>query len=442
MNKNDLITLKIEGYSSAGEGVSRRGGRVVFTRQALLGETVEARVLKVSGRVCWAGVERVLEASGERVRPACPNFGRCGGCDFLHMTYAEELRQKKQRVVDAFSRIGGLEAPSPADPVPSPLIEGYRNKTIFRVGRTPLGKTVTGFYRERSRDVVPCPDCLVQGKSSLKAAEAFREWADREKLDGGAARHLFVREGDGVQVALVTPGPGLAKADGLVSFLLGRLPEIASILLIADNKIKGPALAGNLKVLHGADYLEDSVAGLRYRLDPRAFYQINRPQAENLYAEVKRLAGLQAGDSLLDLYCGAGAVALTLAGAGVDVRGADNVPESIENATANAFINNIPQAKFMLADAAEAAARLQKMRVAPGVVTVDPPRKGLAPEVIDAVALLRPEKIIYASCDPATLARDVRLFAGRRYDLAETKIIDMFPRCAHVETIVKLVRNS
>jgi 23S rRNA (uracil1939-C5)-methyltransferase len=437
MTKNDILTLTIVGYTSAGYGAARFDGRAVFVRRAILGETVRARVVKTSSSAVYAIIESVLETSPERVTPACPHFGRCGGCDFLHMTYKEELRSKRRRVSDALRRIGGADIALP-EIIASPCAEKYRNKVIFEVGVSPDGRAVTGFYRERSHDIIPIETCLIQPDAALRSAAAVREWMDSSRVPPTLVRRLFFREGHGAQIAVVTRRAELPRRSSLVAALRERVPETMSVLQIVNKSEGNTALAGDIRALYGSEYLEDTLCGLNFRLSPRAFYQVNKPQAERLYAEVGRLTDPLRTDAALDLYCGAGTITLMLSKLAGRVYGAEIVPEAVADARLNASRNGVENTEFLLGDAGEAARRLEASGVVPDIVTVDPPRKGLAPDVVDTIARLAPRRVIYVSCDPATLARDVKLFAGRGYALSEARTFDMFPRCAHVETAALL----
>jgi 23S rRNA (uracil1939-C5)-methyltransferase len=441
VEKNELLTLTTNGYSASGDGVARHEGRAVFVRRALSGETVKARVVKTSASAVFAQVERVLEPSPERITPACPNFGRCGGCDFLHMTYAEELRCKRMRVSDALRRIGGSNIEI-SGAVPSPMTERYRNKAVFEAGRALDGRAVTGFYRARSHEIVPCESCLIQSETSLRAAGAVREWMDAARVPEGFVRRVFVREGCGTQIAVVTSSAEPPRREWLVSSLRERVPETSGILQIAGSGAGNAALAGELRVLYGSPYLDDTLCGLTLKLSPRAFYQVNRPQAENLYGEVARLAALKKGDTAFDLYCGAGAIALVLAKYAGQVYGAEIVQDAVANARTNAALNGITNARFLSGDAGDAARRLELAGATPAVIAVDPPRKGLTPEIIAAIVRLAPRRVIYISCDPATLARDIKLFAKHAYAAAEAGAFDMFPRCAHIECCCSLVNTG
>jgi 23S rRNA (uracil1939-C5)-methyltransferase len=356
------------------------------------------------------------------------------------MTYAEELRCKRARVSDALRRIGGVDIHLP-DVAPSPEIEKYRNKAVFEAGRSRDGHAVVGFFRARSHDIVPVETCLIQTDAAMRAAGAVREWMDAARAPDTLVRRVFCRAGLGAQIAVVTRGAELPRRGSLVAALRERVPEAVSVLQIVSRSDKNVGLAGEINVLHGEDYLEDTLCGLTLRLSPRAFYQVNRPQAENLYAEVARLAELRKTDTALDLYCGAGAIALTLAGRAAGVYGAEISPEAVADARLNAARNNIANALFMAGDAGDAVRRLTSSGVTPDVVAVDPPRRGLHPDVIEAIVNLAPRRAVYVSCDPATLARDLRAFAERGYAVSEARALDMFPRCAHAETVAVLTRQ-
>ena len=478
MIKNDIVTLTINGYASGGDGVAHPAGRellhqavgdghstppqaanspasdvgtgrgrAVFVRRALRGETVEAHILKVSKTAIFAKVARVITPSPERLEPECPHYNLCGGCALQHMSYAEELRYKRERVADALQRLGGVTVELP-ECIPSPSIAGYRNKAIFEVS-VRNGAARIGFYREHSHDIISVTTCLIQSEAANLAADTLREWVAQQNVADGAIRGLFVRDGDGgIQVALVTPNKKLAGIQAFIEMLTARLTKPVSVMTITQKVASNVALSGELRRISGTDFLEDTmhVAGneLRFRLSPRSFYQVNRAQAEQLYDEAIRLAALREDDVALDLYCGAGTITLALAKSApksVRLIGAEIVADAVENARENARLNGITNAEFILADVVDTATNLAAQGITPRVVVVDPPRKGLAPQVIVSIAAMLPERIVYVSCDPATLARDIKLFAAEGYGLTEARAFDMFPRCAHVESVVLLSRN-
>ena len=447
LTKNELHIVTITGYTSEGEGVARVDGQVVFVKGAIAGEVLKIRILKAGKTVAWARIEAILSPMPHRAVPACPAYGPCGGCDFLHMDYTEELRLKENRVADAMARVGNLDAPV------APIIAAkeqshYRNKAIFAVGDGP----VTGFYRRRSHAVVPVEKCLIQTDAANRAASALREWmsandvlAYNEAAHDGLIRHLFVREAHStgeIAICVVAAKAALPHQDALIETFRRHCPEVAGIVLCVNPESGNVALQGDVHTLWGEAYLADTICGLTFRLSPRSFFQINPPQAERLYAKTLEYANLTGTEIVLDLYCGTGAITLVMAQHARHAIGAEIVDMAVRDARENAKANSIANAEFLLADAAVAADGLKRRGLAPDVVVVDPPRKGLAPAVIGHIADMAPRRIVYVSCDPATLARDLKLLAERGYRTQEVTPVDMFPRCAHVECVALLQRED
>jgi len=435
LSKNDIITLEVSGYSSEGYGIARHDGIAVFVKQALRGEMVQARILKVLKNAAYAKIENIITPSAERVTPDCPHYPKCGGCALRHMSYAEELRFKRQRVSDALSRIGGVDIDIP-EVVPSPLETRYRNKAIFEVGIA-NGKAVTGFFRERTHEIIPVDDCLLQTIPANTAARVLRGFMD--EYGAPNIRNLFVRSGENAAQIVVVAASKVKHADALVSALKKQIPNATSIIECINREDTNVVLKGEFKTLFGVPYFEDTLCGGDFRLSPQAFYQINRAQAENLYNRAVKFAALEPDQTALDLYCGAGTITLALAKTGAKIYGAEIVPEAIENAKENAYRSGITNAEFLCGDAAAAAETFARRGIKPDAVVVDPPRKGLSPETAAAVAALAPKRIVYVSCDPATLARDIKLFAQSGYRCERVQPFDMFPRTPHVECAALLV---
>ncbi len=449
IKKNALYKVTIEGYTHEGDGVTHIDGRVVFVKGALQGEMCEVKVLKDSKNIIYAKLDKLLSPSPSRIEPSCPNFGKCGGCDLLHMDYAEELQLKRRRVEDALRRIGGLDVPITGI-VGSDLIENYRNKAIYAVGKNE-GRTVTGFYRERSHDIVPTEKCLIQADVSDRAAAAVRRWMDQyfvtaysEERRSGVIRHVFCRYAVATkkaQVTIVSYEKDLPHPDALIKEIRRQCPETAGIVLNINRTRGNTVLAGEFKTLWGDDFIVDELCGLKFKLSPRSFYQINSAQAEKLYAKALEYAALTGIETVLDLYCGTGTITLVMAGKAKHAVGAEIVEAAILDAWENAGLNDIKNVEFICADANDAAIELKAKGVLPDVVIVDPPRKGLAPDVIETIATLSPSRVVYVSCDPATLARDLKIFEAKGFKAVEATAFDMFPKCAHVETVVKLDRS-
>ena len=441
MTKNDIVELRIDGYSSGGDGVAHHEGRAVFVRRALMGELVSARILKASRTAVFAKIEELIEASPERNEPECEHFGKCGGCSLMHMSYVEELRYKHSRVSDALRRIGGVELEL-APVVPSPEISRYRNKAIFEVGFE-NGVPVKGFYRERSHDIVAVSDCRIQSHLANRAAAVVCDWMAQNKVPDGLIRYVFCRTAadGGVQLVIVSYRRRLPESHLLVKMLCARVPELRGIALCVNSAPGNAVLSGDIRTIYGEDQLTDVLCGHEFSLSPQAFYQVNHAQAEQLYECAVAFAALGKGEHAVELYCGAGTITLALARDAGFVYGVEIVPEAVENARKNAAKNGVENVEFILGDAGDAANALAQSDTAPVVVVVDPPRKGLSPEAVATILKASPQRVVYVSCDPATLARDVKLLGGGGYAVAKAKAFDMFPRCAHVETVILLTKN-
>ena len=446
--KNASLTLEITGYTAEGMGVARWEGRVVFIPGTILGERWEVQLLKVKTNVAWGRAVRLLVPSPEHVELDCPLAGRCGGCQYRHMTYEEELRAKRQRVQDALTRVGGvsLELPQVLR-AENPL--RYRNKVQFPVAQEKRGLAV-GYYRARSHDVLDVDDCLLQPETVTTLRRAFKGWMERYRVPAydegtcqGLIRHLYVRTNQAGEAlcCVVANGTRLPHAPELVQALRQAAPALAGLVLNTNTKDTNVILGPNYRTIWGRDFLEERLCGMTFRLSVPSFFQINRAQTERLYAQALEFAGLTGQETVLDLYCGIGTISLALAQRAGQVIGAEIVPEAVQDAQANAARNQVPNARFLCGDAGEAAFQLAAEGVRPQVICVDPPRKGLAPEVPEILASMAPERIVYVSCDPATLARDVKRFGELGYPAVKAQAVDLFPRTAHVETVVLLGRE-
>ena len=443
LQKNEIQTAQINGYTSDGQGVAKINGQVVFVKGAIDGETCTIRILKATKTVAWAKIEEILTPSPHRVTPSCPVYGACGGCDLLHMDYAEELRLKHRRVADALERVGGLHVPI-APIIAAQAQNHYRNKAIFAVGPGP----VTGFFRRRSHQIIPITACLIQREVAGRAALALREWmgtygipAYDENTQQGIVRHLFVRQArcsGQTMVCLVVKTGAVPHREALVEITRRHCPEVSGILLCINGDPGNTVLRGKLHTLWGDATLREQLLGLSFRLSPFSFFQVNPAQAEKLYAKARAYANLSGNEGVLDLYCGTGTITLILAQEARFALGAEIVEEAVRDAWENAGINGIEKAEFILADAAVAAQTLKNRGISPHVVVVDPPRKGLSPDVMQTIAEIGPGRVVYVSCDPATLARDLKRFGELGYGTKEVTPVDMFPRCAHVESVALL----
>ena len=442
LQKNQLHTATITGYSEEGLGVARIDGRVIFVHGGVRGETCSIRILKLLKNVAFARVEEILEGAPGRQVPDCPHYPACGGCDFRHLTYEEELEAKRQRVEDALRRIGGADV-TVTEILASPQTEGYRNKSQFPV--SPEG--LAGFYRARTHQVIPASDCLLQSPQAGAIARAVEDYlrengvaAYDEERHEGLLRHIFVRTNSAGQVlvCLIVNGDRLPREEDLIRRVRGACPDTVGVVLSANTRRTNVVLGDRYRTLWGQDYLEDTLCGITFRLAIPAFYQVNRRQAERLYEKALELAELTGEETVLDLYCGAGTITLVMARKAKRAIGAEIVPEAVENARENALRNGITNAEFFCGDAAAVAEKLAAEKLRPDVVVVDPPRKGLEESVIVSIADMAPQRVVYVSCDPGTLARDVKRFRERGYTLQKAVAADLFPRTKHVETVTLL----
>lgn len=446
LEKNRIYRAHIDGYSSEGLGIARIDGQVVFVHGAVRGETCDVLVMKVLKNAAFGKIAALAEPSPARRQPDCPYYGRCGGCDFRHMSYEEELWAKRARVQDALTRIGGAEV-TVEEILGAEQPLHYRNKSIYPI--SPAGEV--GFYRARSHQVVHVEHCLIQKPEADALAQAVRDYIARfqvepynEATGRGLLRHLYVRtscRGESLACLLIN-GSRLPHEQELVDMLRAAAPGVCGVVL-GENTRRGNAILGDrYRTLWGRDYLTDTLCGLELRLSVPSFYQVNHDQAQRLYEKALEYAGLTGRELAVDLYCGAGTITQVLARRARHVIGGEIVPEAIRDAEDSARRNGVENVEFLCGDASRLAAELRQRGLRPDVICVDPPRKGLAPDVVEAAASMTPGRIVYVSCDPATLARDVARFALLGYRPVRACAVDLFPGTAHVETVCLLVLRN
>ena len=447
--KNEIYETTIVDYTAEGMGVARIEGCAVFIPNAIAGELCRVRIEKV-GKTWAAGkIVEILERSRHRVNRACPVAKLCGGCDFHHMDYEEELHLKAQRVRDCLNRIGGEQL----EDVPilgAPSCENYRNKAQYPVA-SKNGRVYAGFFKAGTHQVVENDRCGILPPEMDRVKDAvigyaneFRISAYDETAHQGLLRHIYVRRGavsGQILVCLAINGRKIPKEAALIA-RLQKIPGFTTLVLSVNTKKGNAVLGDEFITLCGPGHIEDTLCGLNFRLSPRSFYQVNHHQAQRLYRCAIQQAGITKDDTVLDLYCGVGTITLAMAAAAGKVIGVEVVAQAVEDARDNAKRNGIENAEFFCGDAGQAALALEKQGIRADVVVVDPPRKGLNGDTIEALARFAPRRIVYVSCDPATLARDVALLKERGYALKTATAADLFPRCAHVESIVCLTKTE
>lgn len=451
LQKNEIIQLNITALTSDGDGVARTDeGIVMFVPNTAVGDVIKARILKVKKNVAYGKVEGILTPSPDRITPDCPVSRQCGGCVYRHISYDAELRAKRQKVVDCITRIGKLDGGLVKNIIPSKNINAYRNKAMIPVGLDKDGAVTMGFYARHSHRIVPCIDCRLSPDIFNRITADFYAFISERPglvytdVNRSGVRHLYLRYAEATGDVMVCIVAGKRRFDGdtvLFNSLSEKYPQIKSIVVNVNPDDTNVILGEKCDTVYGDDCIGDVLCGLRFDIAPRSFYQVNRTQAERLYGKAGEYAALTGDEVLLDLYCGAGTIGLSMARDCKELIGVEIIPEAIDNANANAARNGINNARFLCADAAQAAAKLKGEGTAPDVIIVDPPRKGLTPDLIRTIAEMRPARVVYVSCDPATLARDLALFTDQNYSVKEITPVDLFPRTAHVESVVLLSRK-
>ena len=447
--KNQIYEAVVTDYTAEGQGVAHIEGCAVFIPNAIRGEKYMVRIEKAQKTWAAGKIVEILEKSPHRVNRECPVAKLCGGCDFWHMDYEEETALKADRVKNCLNRIGG-ENLTEVPILSAPSCYGYRNKAQYPVAAK-KGRAFAGFFRAGTHSVVENRRCLILPAETDRVKDAVMDYANQLRVTAydetackGLLRHIYVRRGavsGQILVCLVVNGRSIPKAHELIG-RLKKIPGFTTLVLSVNTKKGNAVLGDEFITLYGPGFIEDTLCGLTFRLSPRSFYQVNHHQAQRLYEAAITQAEITKEDTVLDLYCGVGTITLAMASAAGKVIGLEVVPQAVEDAKDNARRNGIENAEFFCGDAGQAALELEKQGIKADVVVVDPPRKGLNADTIEALSRFAPRRIVYVSCDPATLARDVALLKQRGYELKNAMAADLFPRCAHVETVVLLSREK
>ena len=449
LEKNQIYETTVTDYTTEGQGIAHIDGITVFIPNAIVGERVRVRIESL--RKTWAAgkITEILEKSPHRVSRECPVAKLCGGCDFWHMDYTEETRLKADRVKTCLNRMAGEQL----EEIPilaAPTCHGYRNKAQYPVS-SKKGRAYAGFFRAGTHDVVENSRCLILPRETDAVKDTVVDYVNQYHIPAydeiahkGLLRHIYVRRGavsGQILVCLVCNGERIPHVPELVE-RLKKIPGFTTLVLSVNTK-KGNAVLGDKFItLYGPGFIEDTLCGLNFRLSPRSFYQVNHHQAQRLYQAAIDQAAITKEDLVLDLYCGVGTITLAMAASAGKVIGVEVVEQAVEDARDNAKRNGIENAEFFCGDAGQAALRLEQQGIRPDVITVDPPRKGLNADTIEAITRMAPKRLVYVSCDPATLARDVALLKQRGFTLKSAQAADLFPRCAHVETVVLLSKGE
>lgn len=447
IKKNDDIKLNIESLTSEGSAVGHYNGIAVFVRGAVPGDIIVAHIIKTSKRYAIGIIKDIITASPSRIKSDCPVSDKCGGCSFRNMTYDEELKYKRSRVIDAVERIGHIKT-KVTDIVKADSVYNYRNKAQYPVSICD-GELFAGFYAYKSHRIIGCNDCKLQSPDFNACLDVFAQWVQHsgvtsydENTGRGVLRHIYLRKafstGEIMACAVINSNT-LPDSKYLVDTL--KTVDGVKSICVNVNKSKSNVILGNdTKTIWGSDTICDELLGKKFVISPNSFYQVNRAQCEKLYSKAAEYAALTGNETVLDLYCGVGTIGITMADKAKQIIGVEIVPQAIENAKINAKLNNVDNAEFLCGDAYFAAEELKRRNIKPDVIVLDPPRKGCQKELLEIINSMSPKKIVYVSCDSATLARDLAILDEYGYKTNQITPVDMFPRTPHVECVAMLTK--
>ena len=446
--KNDLVTVKIEDMGHDGEGIGKAEGYTLFIKDTVIGDVVEAKIMKMKKNYGYARLVRVLAASKDRTEPKCSVARACGGCQLQFLTYEKQLEFKKNKVVGNLERIGGFSDISVEKVMGMENPWRYRNKAQFPVGKDKEGNLITGFYAGRTHSIIPNTNCYLGVEVNEEILNAVLDYMRENHVEPydevtgkGLVRHILIRYGfktKEIMVCIIINGRKIPNAAGLVE-KLKDISGMTSITLNVNTKRNNVILGNEILSLWGKEYITDYIGEVKYQISPLSFYQVNPVQTEKLYGTALEYAGLTGKEIVWDLYCGIGTISLFLAQKAQKVYGVEIVPAAIEDARKNAELNGIDNAEFFVGKAEEVLpAKYKEDGVYADVIVVDPPRKGCDGALIETMLSMKPERIVYVSCDSATLARDLKVLCEKEYQVEKVAVCDMFPGSVHVETVVLL----
>ena len=457
--KNDLTEIMITDMTNEGEGVGKADGFAFFVKDTLIGDEVRIRVTKLKRSYGYGRLEKILKPSADRVEPVCPVSRQCGGCQIQNMSYEAQLRYKENKVKNNLVRIGGFSKEY-IDGISAKIIGAdnrfnYRNKAQFPIGTDKDGNIIAGFYAGRTHSIIPCTDCAIGVRENDRILKKILELMNRyglsaydEKTGTGLLRHVLLRKGfhtGQIMICLVINGDDLPKKEKIIEGLLGLQEDlkkeygssIESISYSVNRADTNVIMGEDYRVIYGSDTIEDTLLGLRFSISPLSFYQVNPEQVEKLYEKAIEYADIAENEEVWDICCGIGTITLAMAKKASKVHGIEIVPQAIDDARENARRNGINNAEFICA-AAEDHLPANTEKINADVIVMDPPRKGMDPRALEAVLKTHPSKIVYVSCDSATLSRDLKILCDGGYELKKIQPVDMFPQTVHCEVIAAL----
>ena len=483
LKKDDQVTIEIEDIGTDGAGIGKADGYTLFVKDAVIGDIIKAKVIKAKKTYGYARLMEIITPSKDRVEPVCPVARQCGGCQIQQMSYSAQLKYKQKLVRDNLARIGGI---TDCEVLPVIGMENpfnYRNKAQYPVGRNKDGKVVIGFYAGRTHSIVDYTQCAIGAPENAQILEKIRTFITEnnisiydEQSHKGLIRHILIRTGKHtgqIMVCLIINGKTLPHADKLAD-CLKDINGMSSIMININKDKTNVILGSECSVIWGNSYIEDSICGIMFRISPLSFFQVNPVQTEKLYLKALEYAELTGNETVWDLYCGIGTISLLMATKARKVYGVEIVPQAIEDAKNNALRNSLNNAEFFVGKAEEVVPRIYDedmkkaenepvdskenskensglpdsasdesvMRINPDVVVVDPPRKGCDETLLDTIVKMNPKRIVYVSCDSATLARDLKYLAANGYEIARVQPVDQFAHTVHIETVILLSRTA
>ena len=454
VEKNKEYILDIISIGYEGEGIAKIEGYPIFIEGAILGEKVKALIVKVKKNYAYGKLIEVIESSSERIEPKCSIYKRCGGCTVQHMSYKKQLDYKFERVKDCITKIGGLSEELVKYPIGMDNPERYRNKVQLPVGMV-KGELNIGFYASRSHNIIDLDTCLIQDKVADRVTNLARQWMLKYNIqpasvDGvfnkkGLIRHIMIRKGfttNEVMVVLVATKDKIPYINEFINEIVEKIDGIKSIVLNVNKENTNVILGQECITLWGEDTITDYIDNFKFNISPLSFFQVNPVQTEKLYSKALEYAGLTGEETVFDAYCGTGTITLFLSQKAKKVYGVEIIEPAIINARENARINNIENAEFFVGKSEEVIPELIEKGIAPEVIVVDPPRKGCDIKLLEAIGKAKPKKVVYVSCDPSTLARDLKIVEEQGYKTEEVQPVDMFPMTSHIENVTLLVKEQ
>ena len=451
IEKNKTYKMTIDDLGTNGEGIGKVDGFTLFVPNAVPGDLTLVKVIKIKKNYGFGRVERILKPSTNRANPLCSIADRCGGCQLQHIDYATQLAYKQEKVQAALERIGDIDNVTVKPTIGMETPYEYRNKVQYPVG-TLSNEVVVGFYANRSHNIIPVTECYIQDSINEKIIQSVIQYMNQygvrpydEDKHKGLVRHIVTRRSNSsgeVNVTIVINGKDLPSKEELIEELT-KIPDISGICININKNKTNTILGKEIHTIWGRSYIFDKIGDIEYKISPLSFYQVNPLQTEVLYNKALEYAGLTGNEIVWDAYCGIGTITLFLAQKAKKVYGVEIVPQAIEDARENAKINQITNVEFFVGKAEKVITQqYDQHNIQADVIVVDPPRKGCDPQLLDTMIKMNPERIVYVSCDPATMARDIKVLVGGGYEVQEVQPVDMFPQTTHVETVVALYKKD